>query len=192
MRGAAAERRLTVPVWRHARAILLLPGVVTIAVPLALLAPAGSVRVGWGLPGPWRVLPVALGLVLLVAGLALWARTVALLARVGEGTLAPWDPTRRLVVRGIYRHVRNPMISAVLAVLLGEAALVGSWPLLGCFLAFLVLGALYVPRGEERGLVRRFGGEYLRYAHHVPRWVPRLRPWGPGAEEPRARRPAPR
>ena len=36
--------------------------------------------------------------------------------------LVPWDPTRRLVVRGIYRHVRNPMITGVGAVLLDEAA----------------------------------------------------------------------
>jgi protein-S-isoprenylcysteine O-methyltransferase Ste14 len=61
--------------------------------------------------------------------IALFAWCVILLARVGQGTLAPWDPTRRLVAAGPYRHVRNPMISSVLMMLSGEAMLFRSWPL---------------------------------------------------------------
>ena len=68
-------------------------------------------------------------------------RTISLFARVGQGTLAPWDPTQRLVVLGPYRHVRNPMISGVLAILLGEAALLGSPPLLVWFGAFFAVNA---------------------------------------------------
>jgi protein-S-isoprenylcysteine O-methyltransferase Ste14 len=63
---------------------------------------------------------VLIGVALIAAGLALWLWTLRLFIRIGEGTLAPWDPTRRLVVEGPYRRVRNPMITAVLAVLLGE------------------------------------------------------------------------
>jgi protein-S-isoprenylcysteine O-methyltransferase Ste14 len=98
-----------------------------------------------------------------------------LFARVGEGTLAPWDPTRKLVVRGPYRHVRNPMITGVLAILLGEAALFGSWPLLVWAFGFFALNAIYMPLVEEPGLVRRFGDDYVRYRRNVPRWLPRLR-----------------
>src|SRR5215217_7872095 len=108
--------------WRHALAIAVLPGTAAVLVPVLILA-GEDVDVGWGLPGLLGALPVLAGGALLAAGLALWLWTVRLFVRVGRGTLAPWDPPRRLVVEGPYRHVRNPMITAVLAVLLGQAAL---------------------------------------------------------------------
>jgi protein-S-isoprenylcysteine O-methyltransferase Ste14 len=124
--------------------------------------------------------PLALvGGVLVLLGLALVAWTVALFATVGRGTLAPWDPTSRLVVVGPYRHVRNPMISGVLSVLLGEAALFASLPLLFWFAAVFAVNAVYFPLVEEPGLRRRFGDEYDGYKANVPRWLPRLRPWEP-------------
>jgi len=151
---------------RHLAAILALPGVVTLLVP-ALLAPWGD-----GLaPAPLA----AAGVLLVAAGVALIGWTVALFAAVGRGTLAPWDPTRRLVVRGPYRHVRNPMISGVLAVLLGEAALFASPALLIWFAVVLAVNAVYFPLVEEPGLRRRFGADYERYRAAVPRWLPRLR-----------------
>ena len=104
---------------------------------------------------------------------------MALFARVGRGTLAPWDPTSTLVVEGPYRHVRNPMISGVLFLLLAEAALLGSVPLLVWFGAVAGVNAVYMPLVEEPGLVRRYGVEYERYRAAVPRWLPRLRPWQP-------------
>ena len=61
--------------------------------------------------------------VVAAAGLAMLVWTVTLFVRVGRGTLAPWDPTRRLVARGPYARVRNPMISGVLAIIVGEAAI---------------------------------------------------------------------
>jgi protein-S-isoprenylcysteine O-methyltransferase Ste14 len=164
--------------WRQARAIALLPGTVTVVVPAVILATGEGPDVGWGLEGALAALPVAAGVVLIVAGLALWLWTVRLFARVGKGTLAPWDPTRRLVVEGPYGHVRNPMITAVLAVLVGEGALLGSPALLawaGVF--FIVNHAFFVVR-EEPGLERRFGDEYREYKRQVPRWIPRRTPWG--------------
>ena len=53
-----------------------------------------------------------------VAGFCLFAWCVALFSRVGRGTLAPWDPTQRLVAVGPYRYMRNPMITGVLAMML--------------------------------------------------------------------------
>ena len=152
--------------WRHARAIVLLPGTVTIAVPALLLVTGDDARIA-----PW---PMALlGAALIGAGFALWLWTVRLFARIGRGTLAPWDPTRRLVVEGPYRHVRNPMISAVAAVLLGEALLFRSTALLILFLVFLAINTAYFVLSEEPGLERRFGDEYREYKRTVPRWVPR-------------------
>ena len=148
--------------WRHLRAIRLLPGIATIAVPAVLVATT-DFEVGWGLDG----------------ALALMHRTITLFAREGEGTLAPWDPTRKLVVRGPYRFVRNPMITGVLVVLLGEAALFGSPWVLAWAAAFLAVNAVWFPLVEEPGLERRFGAEYEAYRREVPRWLPRRTPWTP-------------
>jgi protein-S-isoprenylcysteine O-methyltransferase Ste14 len=156
-----------VSLWRHAAAVLLCPGAVTVVVP-ALIVLSTGVNIGWiGL----------IGLPLIVLGLLLVISTVRLFATMGRGTLAPWDPTTRLVVRGPYRYVRNPMISGVLSVLLGEAALFGSLALLLWFGLVLAVNAVYMPLVEEPGLQRRFGEEYERYRAHVPRWIPRVRPW---------------
>ena len=157
--------------WRHLRAIGLLPVMATLVAPLLILESSGPVDVDRGL---------APGLALIGLGLLLLVWTVGLFARVGRGTLAPWDPTRRIVVRGPYRHVRNPMISGVTLILLGEAALFGSLPLLIWAGAFFAVNAVYMPLVEEPGLRRRFGDEYDRYRANVPRWLPRPRPWNPG------------
>jgi Phospholipid methyltransferase len=78
-------------------------------------------------------------------------RTIRLFARAGQGTLAPWDPTRRLVIQGPYRYLRNPMISGVLAVLIGEAVLLGSPPLAAWFAVFLAANAALVSPGRGAG-----------------------------------------
>jgi len=97
----------------------------------------------------------------------------------GDGTLAPWDPPRKLVVKGIYRNVRNPMISGVLSILAGEAIFFGSMAIFEWFVFFVVLNAIYIPLSEEPMLAARFGEDYLSYKSHVPRWIPRLTPWQP-------------
>jgi protein-S-isoprenylcysteine O-methyltransferase Ste14 len=161
--------------WRQLRAILLLPAMGTLVVPAAIVLQTRLADPGLGLPAALAWLAVLVGVGLIGLGLVLAVRTVALLARRGRGTLAPWDPTTRLVVRGPYRHVRNPMISGVLSILLGEAALLGSLPLLGWAVAFFAANAIYLPLVEERSLARRFGEDYARYRAHVPRWIPRTR-----------------
>ena len=106
---------------RHLRAIGALPAVATVVLPLTIVLSCDSVEVGFGLPAALAWLPVAGGACLVAGGLFLMYRTISLFARVGEGTLAPWDPPRHFVAEGPYRHVRNPMISGVMAILLGEA-----------------------------------------------------------------------
>ena len=119
------------------------------------------------------------GLGFIALGLTLMYHTISLFVTVGKGTLAPWMPTERLVVRGIYRHVRNPMITGVLCVLLGEVRLFTSYPLLLWLLCFLLLNMIYIPFFEEPGLERRFGDDYKLYKENVPRWIPRLTAWKP-------------
>jgi protein-S-isoprenylcysteine O-methyltransferase Ste14 len=163
------------------QAVLTLPVLVTLLIPAAiLLRTRGSLS-----PRAWlrprRRLAVGAGALLAATGLTLGARTVWLFATRGRGTLAPWNPPQRLVVRGVYRHVRNPMISGVVAILLGEALIFGSWPLFLWACLFFAINAIYIPLSEEPGLEKRFGDAYRRYKRHVPRWRPRLRPWLPDA-----------
>lgn len=162
-------------------AIIALPGTVTLLVPALLLSRNGWNPV-WGLAPPYTLLLCLLGTLLALGGLALMAWTIILFATRGRGTLAPWDPAQTLVVDGPYRHVRNPMISGVVAVLLGEAVLAGSPPLVVWFLLFVLANAIYIPAVEEPGLRRRFGKAYVRYCQDVPRWIPRRTPWMPPSE----------
>lgn len=162
---------------RRLLSILLLPGVVLLALPGLILSQTGAFPLAWSDPFPWRPAQALLGAGLILAGLFLLARTAALFGSVGQGTLAPWDPPRKLVVRGVYRHVRNPMISGVLGVLLGEGLLFGSAPLLVMFALAALLNLVYIPLVEEPGLVRRFGPDYEAYRRNVPRWIPRRTAW---------------
>ena len=149
---------------RHLLAIVGLPGLVLVVVPAWLLA-------GEEVDLDLDVLSVAGG-VLLAAGLGVWTVSVVLFARIGRGTLAPWDPTQRLVVAGPYHHVRNPMITGVLAMLAGEAALFGSLRILVWTGVFFVLNAVWFRLVEEPGMRARFGEEYEEYARRTPRWIP--------------------
>jgi protein-S-isoprenylcysteine O-methyltransferase Ste14 len=117
------------------------------------------------------------GAALIFVGLVLVVWTVRLFVTVGRGTLAPWDPTSELVVRGPYRHVRNPMISGVGFVLAGEALACKSLPLLAWFAAVALANAIYIPLIEEPGLEDRFGPGYAAYRANVRRWIPHLRAW---------------
>jgi protein-S-isoprenylcysteine O-methyltransferase Ste14 len=171
--------------WSHARAVTLLPGTVTVVVPALIVIVSDGPSIGWGLTGILATLAVLVGLTLIAAGLALWVWTLRLFARIGKGTLAPWDPTRHLVAQGPYSRVRNPMITAVLAVLIGEAALLGSPGLLIWCAAFFAINWLYFVLYEEPGLERRFGEEYRAYRRGVPRWIPRRTPSTPAGQVPR-------
>lgn len=156
--------------WRQLRAIALLPGAVTVLVPLLILLASGA---------DVTVLSALFGLVPITVGLALWLWTVRLFARFGEGTLAPWDPPRHLVVEGPYHYVRNPMITAVLTVLAGEAVLFWSLPLLTWFAIFFAGNYAVFRFFEEPQLEERFGEEYREYKRNVPRWLPRRNPRTP-------------
>ncbi len=110
---------------------------------------------------------------------ALGLGTGVQLAVLGDGTPLPLDTARRLVIRGAYRHVRNPMAMTSLA----QGAAIGVWLGSPAVLAYVVAGAAlwqFVARPwEERDLVARFGAEYEAYRGAVRCWVPRVRPYVP-------------
>jgi protein phosphatase len=169
---------LSMETWRPLRAILLLPGMAAVVVPGLLLYLGGLDTFGMWRSNPASALAfLALGAILVGWGLVLLAVTVRHFATTGRGTLAPWDPPRRLVVEGVYGHVRNPMIVGVALVLLGEAVATASLPLLCWFALFAAVNLAYIPLVEEPGLARRFGEAYEAYARAVPRWIPRLKAW---------------
>ena len=162
-------------VLRHLVAIAVLPFSVTVLIPVWLARRNGIVpAIG---AEPLAIVTQLAGLALLAVGLVLFVASLRRFDREGKGTLAPWDPPRRLVVRGPYAYVRNPMISGVLLVLVGEALVLRSRPHVEWALLFFLINAVYIPLLEEPLLRERFGDDYRQYCRHVPRLVPRVRPW---------------
>lgn len=165
------------------KALVVLPGTVLVLVPMVILAFTGI--------GNWPDAPTLggllcfwAGLLCAAAGLGLAVWSMSLFSRRGRGTPAPWDPPRKLVVAGPYRHVRNPMITGVVLMLAAEALLLRSWWLALWALVFFAGNSIYFPLVEEPGLVKRFGDDYRAYMDAVPRWIPRRRPWRPEAPMP--------
>jgi protein-S-isoprenylcysteine O-methyltransferase Ste14 len=158
------------------RSIVILPGTVLVFIPAIILLMTRGSHFHPEISSPDEI---RFWVALLLAGIGVifsgW--TARLFMTFGEGTPAPWDPPRRMVIRGPYRHVRNPMITSVLITLLAEAIFFGSWPIAFWMLIFFIGNAVYFPLVEEKGLERRFGDDYLEYKAHVPRWIPRLRGW---------------
>jgi protein-S-isoprenylcysteine O-methyltransferase Ste14 len=132
----------------------------------------------------WRLAPPLAGVAAgRFAGAALVAVAVAALiecfarfALIGRGVPAPVAPTQTLVVSGLYRYCRNPMYIAVVTAILGQALIFGSVALLGYAAGMWLIFHLFVLAYEEPTLARQFAN-YPDYRRHVPRWIPRLRPW---------------
>jgi protein-S-isoprenylcysteine O-methyltransferase Ste14 len=142
--------------------------------------------VPWWLTG-WRVrgalvhgAPARIaGLILLVLGAAVLVQAFARFAIEGRGTPAPAAPTEHLVIGGLYRHVRNPMYLAVVAVIAGQGLALGQPVLLAYGAAVWVTVASFARWYEEPALARQFGEQYEAYRRAVPAWRPRLRAWRP-------------
>ena len=149
-------------------AFLALPGMVTGVVPLLLMMlPASGWFQSW-----YFLISVGLGLLVLV-------RCVASFYRRGKGTLAPWDPPKRLVVEDLYQYNRNPMYVGVALILIGWAGVLGSaWH----YLYALVVPTIFHLRVvfyEERELEKRFPEDWADYKKNVPRWLFNVRPYQP-------------
>lgn len=138
--------------------LVLVPGVI-------LRATGGAVPTALGMA---QLAGVAIAL--FGGGLALWC--VVIFVRLGRGTPVPWDPPHRLVVRGPYRYVRNPMILGTAIMLGGAALFFGSWPLLAYAVLLLVAVGTFIAMYEEPRLRRTFGQEYDDYRRRVRAWIP--------------------
>ena len=70
------------------------------------------------------------GIALIIAGVPGPLDCLRALRSRGLAPPAPIAPTENMVVTGLYRYVRNPMYVAVVAIVLGQAALFGDGRLL--------------------------------------------------------------
>jgi len=142
-------------------AFLALPTVVGGVIPWWILQSDSAPRTG-----------SALGWPVLFLGLMIVLHCVRDFYRIGKGTLAPWDPPKRLVIVGLYRFARNPMYIGVLTWVAGLSLLTGSvrlaiyTPIL--FVAFHLRVLFY----EEPTLARLFPNDWLEYRSRVNRWLP--------------------
>jgi protein-S-isoprenylcysteine O-methyltransferase Ste14 len=158
--------------WLALRSLLwtiLLPGFFAGYVPWRYF---GLDRAWRDLSGPDR----ALGLVCLGVGAVLLAACEFEFARSGRGTLSPVDPPRHLVVRGLYRYVRNPMYLSVTMIVLGEVLLTRSLALAVYWVIWFLCVNLFVIGYEEPTLRGQFGASYDEYCERVGRWIPRFPP----------------
>lgn len=133
----------------------------------------------WQLQPPFLGLELTrgIGAIMILAGVPGLLDPFARFALQGLGTPAPIAPPRNLVVTGLYRHVRNPIFVGIVAIILGQAVLMGDWRLIVygalLWLAFHVQVVAY----EEPTLQQTFGDEYEAFRAAVPRWIPRMTPW---------------
>jgi protein-S-isoprenylcysteine O-methyltransferase Ste14 len=152
---------------------VIVPGTVAVYVPLSLAAGHLGPPPKWGVPQSPALLP-------LIVGGAVYFWCLWEFAAFGRGTPAPIDAPRRLVVRGLYRHVRNPMYVGVLLVIAGWAMLFQSTRILVYGLIVGLFFHLFVVAVEEPSLRGRFGSSYEQYCKEVRRWIPRFS-WGRAA-----------
>ena len=144
-------------------------GLLLIFLPERILSSSGIVR-----PpaiGAWQVAGALLG----AAGATLALTCIATFVFVGRGTPAPFDPPRRLVTRGPYRLVRNPMYIGAGLALAGAALFYRSTSLLGYTALFLLITHVFVVVYEEPTLRQTFDGDYTRYCQTTGRWWPKRR-----------------
>ena len=140
--------------------------------------------VPWSITG-WRLRPPFLGLeltrgvgaVMILAGVPGIVDAFARFALQGLGTPAPIAPPQNLVVTGLYRYVRNPIYVALVAVILGQAMLMGDWRLIVYGALLWLFFHVVVVAFEEPALQETFGTDYEAFRAAVPRWIPRMTPW---------------
>jgi protein-S-isoprenylcysteine O-methyltransferase Ste14 len=165
------------------KAFLIFPFNVMIVIPGSILW--GSSKIAFLAPYHFGFDPVrgTLGGLFITVGVVVAYSCVSLFTDHGNGTPSPWNPPKRFVVLGAYRHVRNPMMEGVFCVLLGESLLSGSILIFLWFSFFVVANLLYIPLIEEPQLLSRFGEPYRLYLQNVSRWIPRKTPWKGQSQE---------
>jgi protein-S-isoprenylcysteine O-methyltransferase Ste14 len=145
---------------------ILQPGVVAGLVPYWILGDNVSKIFGEPLS-----LYQYLGAIVFLAGLIIMFDCIIRFAVEGRGTLSPADPTKKLVITGLYMFSRNPMYVGVMMILIGEAAFFNSGNLAIYSVFIFIAFNLFIMLVEEPRLVRDFGEGYDQYRRKVRRWL---------------------
>ncbi|NNC71005.1 MAG: isoprenylcysteine carboxylmethyltransferase family protein [Flavobacteriaceae bacterium] len=112
-----------------------------------------------------------IGASIFVIGFVIMIWCIINFAVKGRGTLSPIDPTKKLVLSGLYKFSRNPMYVGVMLLLIGEAIFLGS-TMLWIYVVFVfILFNIFVIYIEEPRLKKDFGKEYISYTQNVRRWI---------------------
>jgi len=117
--------------------------------------------------GPTLTSPVVVrwaGGLLCAAGLLMMAAALATMGRVMQVSPMPKDEGQ-LVTRGIYRHLRHPMYTSIILVVIGIALRQPSVLVAAAGLALVIL-LLAKARFEERLLEARYP-DYAEYRRHT-------------------------
>ena len=156
--------------FRSLLALILIPGTVAGYLPWRILRAREQLVV------PGLSISSAMAAILVLLGTGVLLVCVWDFFQAGRGTLAPFDPPKQLVVRGLYRFTRNPMYNGVIALLVGEAWFFHSTALFQYALVIFVLFHLMVVIYEEPALESKFDESYRAYRAAVPRWGFTVRP----------------
>jgi len=169
-------------VFEHFKTVVQLPFVVIVLIPSLIMYFLPEAKSAfWSELSPMSTI---IGIACFFLGLALFIKSVDLFIKIGNGTLAPWNPTRKLIISSLYQFTRNPMLLGVNLILFGLALTLKSTYILIWNGIFLLINQIYFINSEEPKLIQKFGSEYTEYMNHVPRWIPRLSPWKPSHNKP--------
>ena len=101
---------------------------------------------------------------------------------VGIGTPVPFVPTKKLIVTGFYKFVRNPLYLGGVFALIGEGILFQSAGII-IYSVFMFGNFNIMVLLEEPFLEEKFGDSYKQYCKSVPRWIPRFKPYKDNVSE---------
>ena len=145
---------------------ILQPGLVAGLIPVWILgSKANNVFIK-----PWQLYQFS-GFLVFVTGFLIMLICIISFAVKGQGTLSPADPTKKLVVTGLYRYSRNPMYIGVVMILTGEAIFFQSVSLWIYLLVVIIAFNIFILLHEEPRLQKDFGEEYKKYCQKVRRWI---------------------
>ena len=142
---------------------LIVPGTFAVLIPYLLVSKFDS-----GNLSNYLLFSVA-GIFLLCIGVGIYLWCAWEFARA-QGTPAPIDPPKELVVKGLYKFTRNPMYVGVICILLGESLFFGSPAILLYLGSMFIVFQAFIMLYEEKTLTRKFGDGYRKYCESVPRW----------------------
>lgn len=118
--------------------------------------------------------------VLMLLSIYLVFRAVVLLRNFGaasvsrdEAELYAFERTTTLVRQGVFKYIRHPMYSSLLALAWGAFFQDPSWPG-GAIAALASLFLFLTARADEAECLRYFGAEYAAYMKQTKMFIPRI------------------